>query len=452
MAENDPQGLYSALGVQPSATAEQIRAAYRKLAKETHPDTSGNSSAERFHRISAAYEILSDPIRRARYDGSAREAQRQETPRQEAPKQEAKARKQQAKAPTIEPICCSRCGQVTAQPRSVTFFRLYSFLIDYFRQPIQGIFCARCARREGLKSSFITLLVGWWSRRGLIHSVGAILTNGFGGKREPAVDQGLLWHNAQAFLSRGNLQLAYALAVQASVGSDRYVAKDAAELVAKLEKAGADSWQGRLKDPWRVSVLSAAGHILMAFSVPGIVVAFMYAAIIDDRANNRHSHAAASQTSVVTEALPSSVNTCASPPSNGELLGRSRLATAVGHILLINNGSSDDAIVKVKDVSTGEVAAAAFVSGKKTASISGIWDGIYKIQYAFGDRLDSTCRNFIEIKDARQFPGTASLRVEFTPKGIVSQSLSQTLSYSIGVLPASSVAHEHISALEFGRQ
>lgn len=443
MAENDPQGLYSALGVQPSATAEQIRAAYRKLAKETHPDTSGNKSAERFHRISAAYEILSDPIGRARYDGSARE-----TPSQEAPKQEAKAREQQAKAPTIEPICCSRCGQVTAQPRSVTFFRLYSFLIDYFRQPIQGIFCARCARREALKSSFITLLAGWWSRRGLLHSVGAILTNGFGGKREPAVDQGLLWHNAQAFLSRGNLQLAYALAVQASVGSDRYIAKDAAELMVKLKEAGADSRLGRLRDPWRVSILNAAGHMLMAFSFPGIVVALLYVAIIDDRANNLHSHAVASQTSVATEALPSPASACASPPSSGKLLDGRRLAAAIGHVLEISNGSSDHAIVKVKDVSSGAIAAAVFIRGNQTASISGIWDGVYKIQYAFGDRLDATCRNFIEIKDARQFPETASPRMEFTPAGIV----SQTLSYSIGVLPASSVAHQHISALEFGRQ
>lgn len=442
MAENDPQGLYRALGVQPSATAEQIRAAYRKLAKETHPDTSGNSSAERFHRVSAAYEILSDPIRRARYDGSAREA-----PKHEAPKQEAKARKQHTRAPTIEPICCSRCGQVTAQPRSVTFFRLYSFLVDYVRQPVQGIFCARCARREGLKSSLITLLAGWWSGRGLYHSAGAILTNGFGGKREPAVDQGLQWHNAQAFLSRGNLQLAYALAVQASVGSDRYVAKDAAELVAKLEKAGADFRQGRLRDPWRVSILSAAGHMLMAFSVPGIVVAFMCVVIMDDRANSLRSHAAASQTSFENEALPSSVSTCAYPPSSGELLGRSRLAAAIGAVLEISNGSSDDAIVKVKDVSTGVVAAAVFVPGKQTASISGIWDGDYQIQYAFGDRLDATCRNFIEIKDARQFPDAASPRMEFTEAGIV----RQTLSYSIGDLPASIVAHQHISALEFGR-
>ena len=96
MNENDPQGLYKVLGVQPSATADEIRSAFRKLAKETHPDTSGIRSAERFHRISEAYDILSDSSRRAEYDRSAQTAARQQ------------ASKPQEKAPEIEPICCSR--------------------------------------------------------------------------------------------------------------------------------------------------------------------------------------------------------------------------------------------------------------------------------------------------------------------------------------------------------
>ena len=270
MAENDPQGLYSALGVQPSATAEQIRAAYRKLAKETHPDTSGNKSSERFHRISAAYEILGDPIRKAGYDGSAREA----------PKQEAEARKPQA--PEIEPICCSRCGQVTAQPRSLTFFRVYGFIVGHMCHPIEGIFCARCARWEGWKSSIITVLIGWWGRHSLFNVVRSILANGHGGKHEPIVDQRLMWHNARAFLSRGNLQLAYALAHLSSGGVDRYIARDAADLAARLEKAGADPRQAQLKDPWRLSIIYTAAHMIMAYSFPGFCAAVLCAILIAD--------------------------------------------------------------------------------------------------------------------------------------------------------------------------
>ncbi|MBR2534630.1 MAG: DnaJ domain-containing protein [Hyphomicrobium sp.] len=62
--------LYDILGVQRRASDEEIRQAFRKLAKEHHPDlNAGNAAAaERFKKISAANEILSDPDRRRQYD------------------------------------------------------------------------------------------------------------------------------------------------------------------------------------------------------------------------------------------------------------------------------------------------------------------------------------------------------------------------------------------------
>lgn len=62
--------LYDILGVQRRASDDEIRQAFRKLAKEHHPDlNSGNAAAaEKFKRISAANEILSDPERRRQYD------------------------------------------------------------------------------------------------------------------------------------------------------------------------------------------------------------------------------------------------------------------------------------------------------------------------------------------------------------------------------------------------
>jgi len=72
--------LYEALNVDPSATADQIRAAYRALARKAHPDVGGD--AEAFRKITEAYEILYDPESRAHYDatGQTREGSTLEDP------------------------------------------------------------------------------------------------------------------------------------------------------------------------------------------------------------------------------------------------------------------------------------------------------------------------------------------------------------------------------------
>lgn len=64
------RSLYDVLGVPRGASEEEIRAAYRRLAKRYHPDfNAGDRTAEaRFKEVSAAYEILGDAEKRARYD------------------------------------------------------------------------------------------------------------------------------------------------------------------------------------------------------------------------------------------------------------------------------------------------------------------------------------------------------------------------------------------------
>ena len=60
---------YALLGVAPDATTAQIKSAYRKLAKQYHPDVNNSrDAAERFREITEAYDTLTDPDRRRRYD------------------------------------------------------------------------------------------------------------------------------------------------------------------------------------------------------------------------------------------------------------------------------------------------------------------------------------------------------------------------------------------------
>ena len=69
MAPMEFRDYYQTLGLQRSASADEIRKAYRRLARKYHPDVSKEADAlERFKQMQEAYEVLKDPKKRAAYD------------------------------------------------------------------------------------------------------------------------------------------------------------------------------------------------------------------------------------------------------------------------------------------------------------------------------------------------------------------------------------------------
>src|SRR3974377_651744 len=84
LAEAAVKDPYETLGVERSASPDDIQKAYRHLAKKLHPDLNpGNKEAEeRFKEVSAAYGLLSDADKRARYDRGEIDASGAEQPRQ----------------------------------------------------------------------------------------------------------------------------------------------------------------------------------------------------------------------------------------------------------------------------------------------------------------------------------------------------------------------------------
>src|SRR5271154_2193976 len=71
---------YKILGISKTASADEIKSAYRKLAKKLHPDVNpGRKDVEqKFKEVTAAYDLLSDEAKRARFDRGDIDAQGQE--------------------------------------------------------------------------------------------------------------------------------------------------------------------------------------------------------------------------------------------------------------------------------------------------------------------------------------------------------------------------------------
>jgi hypothetical protein len=417
VAKKDPKGFYERLGVLPSATAEEIKKAYRHLAKYLHPDVNAADGAKaKFQALNDAYAVLSDPELRAAYDAL-----------------QYTSREHQRPAPEMEPICCSSCGKVTAQPRSSVFWSVVSVLFLTTRTPRQGIFCSSCAREAALKASLTSALFGWWGFPwGLIWTPTSILHNAAGGHHSKEIDEKLVWYNALAFLSKGNLALAYALAQQARTARDTDVAVEAVRLIDHLRAAGVPP--ASLKNPWARSPLTMLAHLLLLAVVPGIIGLAAYFA--ENGVPRERPQSQAARPDPYRPSVPLSgpalddptQPTCPYPVMNGEtLVKRNVWSSNDGHAIEIENGSGGNAIVKVRNAYTGALLVSFFVAKGSMAAITNVPDGAYRIQYALGGNLGIDCQSFARVMSASQFPEIETLTTNYTTSRYYKQRLSYTL-------------------------
>lgn len=119
---------------------------------------------------------------------------------------------------------------------------------------------------------------------------------------------------------------------------------------------------------------------------------------------------------------------CESKPPNGQLLTKRGGVKAQGHKITVRNSAQGDAIVKIRDKNTGTVAYAFAVHRNKEASFTGVRDGHYRIQFAYGDVLGENCVDYIDPQ-ASEFdrPVEFKTRTQRTKRAVTTYTVDYTV-------------------------
>lgn len=254
MTTKDPSGYYAILELRFDASKAQVKSAYRRRAKQLHPDRNNAADATKlFQLLHEAYGVLIDESLRAEYDVADEIEIVEENYYDDAPTADN----------VIEPVICCCCMAISEQPRYAIFYEVKSFLITK-RKIIEGIFCSVCAEEKATKALMKTWLFGWWGiPYGPLYSLEAIFINLLGGKKPSYVNANLLAQQAYFFASSGREDLARAVSFEAlrfveksdaMKSSDNSMADSSTQLKNEieifLESLGEGDKIIRLKNSW----------------------------------------------------------------------------------------------------------------------------------------------------------------------------------------------------------
>jgi curved DNA-binding protein CbpA len=166
---------YQVLGVTRTATADEIKQAYRNLIKACHPDLNSSTDAASWTlQLNEAYNVLCDNEAKRAHD-RALDASR------------IAALREKPEAVFDPAFRCAVCSRIDSTLRISSIWRVRSFLFRTRRTRPSKVLCASCRTKESLASSGITVLLGWWSFSGLIWTIRGLIYNANGGE-QPADD------------------------------------------------------------------------------------------------------------------------------------------------------------------------------------------------------------------------------------------------------------------------
>ena len=276
----DYEGHYKALGIPPTASADEVKRAFRNLARDLHPDRNpGKDTTAAFQRISSAYEVLKDTKKRADYnaEGARRMRDAQASPGQSSTAPQTSTARSSSSARTTaqsgfsrhqaELRMCASCGCLSAQPR-ITYFMAVRGLISVAKTIRKGgVYCPRCAMRTGLTTNLVNWLIGWWALpMGPPRTIEATFTNLAGGYKPMADNVILLYRQALGFHFAGHSKIALGIVEDALRMSPSLDMRD--KLLTLRQHIGAGRPGPRLRNEWQL----AGNPIFWAQLIPVVVV------------------------------------------------------------------------------------------------------------------------------------------------------------------------------------
>lgn len=412
---NDPLGYYALLGVSSSATSEDIKKAYRQKAMDLHPDRNpGKDTTSIFQQLQTAYSVLGDSSKRSDYDTSGLNTNSYES----GP---------QAEERPLEPIKCTVCGCITAQPRYAVFYKVYSYLVMTHKDATQGMYCAVCAAKQALKCSAITWFFGWWGFPwGPLYSVPALFRNLLGGEQPVEQNAHILAYQAAYFYSIGKFDLARSVASEALVWSLKlqkqkdgkkrklgYPADEETEqLVSRIQSLLATLNDGRpikeLKNQWGYKGKVFIWQLGLAAGIIGSIWAWI--AYEDSKSTISYERTRPTyQTPANADASLAIMPTPESGPM--EYLVPLKSGQQYPTFRVISNNYGENYVIKLVNPSSGMTVMTGFARGGQTVDFS-VPLGVYKVKIASGGTWYGPYNLFGSKTDYSEMSDLVHFRIE----------------------------------------